>query len=210
MLTLKEAVWVLASYCLGCFTAGYYWVRLRTGQDIRQQGSGTVGARNAGRVLGPAGFMATFLLDFSKGALAVAGARYLDLGGGAVVACILAVVLGHAFPVQLRFHGGKGVAVSLGALLVYDPEIIAILLGVFLPAFVLFRNFSLAGLLAFALAPLAVFFWGMGKGPVAAMCLLAVLVLLLHRRDIREEYARVFSRGVLKNVSAHKRRGTGS
>ena len=74
MLSGKEFSWVLTSYCLGCFTAGYYWVRSRTGLDIRQQGSGSVGARNAGRVLGPGAFLVTFLLDFGKGALAVAGA----------------------------------------------------------------------------------------------------------------------------------------
>jgi glycerol-3-phosphate acyltransferase PlsY len=209
MLTLTEAGWALASYCLGCFTAGYYWVRFRTGHDIRSQGSGTVGARNAGRVLGATGFVATFLMDFGKGALAVAGARYLHLSGVAVIASILAVVIGHAFPIQLRFRGGKGVAASLGALLIYDPRIVGVLLGIFLPAFALLRNFTPAGLLAFALAPLAVFLWGMGKEPVAAMCLLAVLVLLLHRREVREEYARVFSRRVLKDVPAGKHRGTG-
>jgi acyl-phosphate glycerol 3-phosphate acyltransferase len=196
MMTLKEAVWVVASYCLGCFTAGYYWVRFRTGNDIRGQGSGTVGARNAGRLLGPAGFMTTFLLDFAKGALAVAGARYLHLSTAAVIAAILAVVIGHAFPAQLRFHGGKGVAASLGALLVYDPRIVGVLLCIFLPSVAIARNFTLAGLLSFALAPLVVFLLGMGKEPVAAMCLLGILVLVLHRRDIREEYARVFSRRV--------------
>jgi acyl-phosphate glycerol 3-phosphate acyltransferase len=196
MLTLKEAVWVVASYCLGCFTAGYYWVRFRTGDDIRGQGSGTVGARNAGRLLGPAGFMTTFLLDFAKGALAVAGAKYFHLSTAAVIAAILAVVIGHAFPAQLRFRGGKGVAASLGALLVYDPRIVGVLLCIFLPAVAIARNFTLAGLLSFALAPLVVFLLGMGKEPVAAMCLLGILVLVLHRRDIREEYARVFSRRV--------------
>lgn len=196
MLTLKEAVWVVASYCLGCFTAGYYWVRFRTGNDIRGQGSGTVGARNAGRLLGPAGFMTTFLLDFAKGALAVAGAKYFHLSTAAVIAAILAVVIGHAFPAQLRFRGGKGVAASLGALLVYDPRIVGVLLCIFLPAVAIARNFTLAGLLSFALAPLVVFLLGMGKEPVAAMCLLGILVLVLHRRDIREEYARVFSRRV--------------
>jgi glycerol-3-phosphate acyltransferase PlsY len=210
MLTFKEMGWILASYLLGCFAAGYYWVRFRTGGDIRSQGSGTVGARNAGRVLGPAGFMATFLMDFAKGALAVAGAKYLHLSEVAVVASILAVVIGHAFPIQLRFRGGKGVAASLGALLVYDPRVVGVLLGIFLLAFAVFRTFTAGGLLAFALAPLAVFLWGMGKEPVAAVCLLAIVVLLLHRREIREEYARVFSRAVLKKVPVRKNRRTGS
>jgi glycerol-3-phosphate acyltransferase PlsY len=207
MLTAKEVSWVLISYCLGCFTAGYYLVRLRTGQDLRSQGSGAVGARNAGRLLGPAGFLATFLLDFGKGALAVAGARYLRLSNAAVVATILAVVMGHAFPVQLRFRGGKGVATSLGALFAYNPWIGGILAAIFLPAFALIRSFTLAGLLAFALAPLAVFFGGLGNAASSVVCLLAILVLLLHHRNIREEYARLFRGRAVKNTPVHKRRG---
>ena len=62
---------IAACYCLGCFTSGYYWVRWRTGEDVRQLGSGSVGARNVGRVLGGSGFIVVLLLDFTKGALAV-------------------------------------------------------------------------------------------------------------------------------------------
>ena len=70
---MRATVWILVSYLIGCFTAGYYWMRWRTGQDIRRMGSGSVGARNVGRALGASGFTATFLLDAAKGALAVAG-----------------------------------------------------------------------------------------------------------------------------------------
>jgi glycerol-3-phosphate acyltransferase PlsY len=69
MMTAKEMAVILACYGLGCFTAGYYWVRWRTGLDIRRQGSGNVGARNVGRFLGSAGFAITFVLDLAKGAL---------------------------------------------------------------------------------------------------------------------------------------------
>lgn len=198
MLSGRAVSWIVASYCLGCFTAGYYWVRWRTGLDLRQQGSGTVGARNAGRVLGPAGFVVTFLLDFAKGALAVAGARYLQLGGPAMVAVILAVVLGHTWPMQLRFQGGKGISASLGALVAYDPFLAGLLVGLFLPAWALIRSFTLAGLLAFALAPLAVFLWGLGNEPTAALSFLAIVVVLAHRKNIREEFARLFPGRALK------------
>jgi acyl phosphate:glycerol-3-phosphate acyltransferase len=210
MVTGKEASWILTSYCLGCFTAGYYWVRLRTGMDLRHQGSGTVGARNAGRVLGPTGFIVTFLLDLGKGALAVAGANFFQLSGPAVVASILAVVLGHTFPAQLRFHGGKGISTSLGAILAYDPFIAAILIGIFLPAVALIRSFTLSGLLAFGLAPLAVFLGGLGNEPTAAVSFLAIVVLLSHRRNIREEFARVFPGRAVKNGPMQKHGDTDS
>ncbi len=208
MLTGKEFSWVLTSYCLGCFTAGYYRVRARTGLDIRRQGSGSVGARNAGRVLGPTAFLVTFLLDFGKGVLAVAGARYLQLSGVAVVVTILAVVSGHTWPVQLRFHGGKGIATSLGAILTYDPFIAALLLGLFLPALVFIRSFTLSGLLAFTLAPLAVFLWGSGNEATAAVSFLAILVLLSHRRNIREEVARFSPSRAIKSGAAPKHEDT--
>lgn len=208
MLTGKEISWILTSYCLGCFTAGYYWVRFRTGLDIRHQGSGTVGARNAGRVLGATGFLVTFLLDLGKGALAVAGARFLHLSGPAVVASILAVVVGHTFPIQLRFHGGKGISTSLGAVLAYDVVFdtftTVVLVAIFLPAFAVIRSFTLSGLLAFTLSPLVVFLWGWGNEATAVVSFLAILVLLSHRRNIREEFARISPGRAVKNGPVQK------
>src|SRR2546429_7013270 len=104
VMTGKEITAVCASYLLGCFTAGYYWVRWRTGQDIRDQGSGNVGARNAGRILGASAFLGTLLLDLGKGALAVGMALHFGLSPEMVVAAMLAVVVGHNWPMQLRLH----------------------------------------------------------------------------------------------------------
>jgi acyl phosphate:glycerol-3-phosphate acyltransferase len=84
MFTGIELSMILCSYLLGCCTAGYYWMRLRTGQDIRRLGSGNVGARNVGRSLGTSGFAVTFFFDFLKGALAVWLARWMELGGAFV------------------------------------------------------------------------------------------------------------------------------
>lgn len=194
MLSGAEWSWVAAAYGLGCCTAGYYWVRWRTGLDLRQQGSGTVGARNAGRVLGASGFVVTFLLDFAKGALAVGVPRYLGMSSVTQVLAMLAVVLGHNWPLQLRFHGGKGIAAALGALLVYDPALPAILVALFLPGWALVQSLTLSGLLAFGLAPLVTFAWGMGNEATAAMSGLATLLLISHRRNIRTEAARLLPR----------------
>ncbi len=197
-LTGRELVWMVASYLVGCFTAGYYWTRWRAGQDIRQFGSGNVGARNVGRVLGAGGFTVTFLLDLAKGALAVAAALWLGLRPEAVVASMVAVVVGHNWPMQLRFHGGKGIAVSLGALLAYDPFIVLCLVAIFVPIIAVLRNFTLSGMTAFALGPLAVFLCGLDKVEVAAMSFLAILVLIAHRKNIREEIARIAGHRTVK------------
>src|SRR5438105_4769417 len=199
--TGKEVTIVFACYFLGCFTAGYYWVRWRTGQDIRHEGSGNVGARNVGRILGVSGFMTTLLLDLGKGALAVGMALYFGLRPEMVIAAMLAVVIGHNWPMQLRFHGGKGIATSLGVLLAYDSFLLVILAALLLPFLALTRNFTISGLLAFALMPLVAFLCGLETMGVVATSLLAILVLVSHRKNVREEFAKVFPGRPLKETA---------
>jgi len=187
----RDMTFMAICYLLGCFTSGYYWVRWRTGQDIRQLGSGNVGARNVGRLLGRTAFCITLLLDVTKGVIAVALATRAGLSPEGVVACILAVVAGHNWPAQLRFQGGKGVATSIGAMLVFDP-LAALVLGiVFLPLWALVRSFTLSGLLAFGIAPLVLFLAGFDNPPIAALSFLAMLMLITHRKNIREEFTRI-------------------
>src|SRR5437870_1919476 len=200
VVTGKEITTLFACYLLGCFTAGYYWVRWRTGQDIREQGSGNVGARNVGRMLGPAAFVATLLLDLGKGALAVGMAIYFGLRPEMVIASMLAVVVGHNWPMQLRFHGGKGIATSLGVLLAYNSFLLVILAALLLPLLALSRNFTMSGLLAFALSPLVAFLCGLENMEVVAVSCLAILVLVSHQKNIREEFARIFQGGPVKET----------
>jgi glycerol-3-phosphate acyltransferase PlsY len=206
VLSGKEWTWVGLSYFLGCFTAGYYWTRWKTGQDIRQLGSGNVGARNVGRVLGHWGFTITFLLDFLKGVLAVAGAQKLGLSSTAIVLTIGAVVAGHIWPIQLRGLGGKGIATSLGALLAYDPILVLCQIMVFLPVIAILRSFTLSGMVAFAVGPLVAFLAGLENVEVVAAALPAILVLLAHRKNIREEITRFVQPSQLKEspVKMHK------
>jgi len=204
-LSVREVLWIVASYLTGCFTAGYYWTRWRTGQDIRQLGSGNVGARNVGRTVGAGGFTVTLLLDIAKGYLAVFLALAFGLREEAVVVSLVAVVVGHNWPMQLRFHGGKGIAVSIGALLALDPLAVGSLLAVFLPLMVILRNFTLSGMLAYSVGPLVAFLCGLDKAEVAAMSFVAILVLISHRKNIRQEIARMASGGVKEvQVQMHK------
>jgi len=189
--TGQEWLLLAACYGLGCCTVGYYWVRWRTGLDLRFQGSGNVGAKNAGRVVGPSGFGVTLLLDGLKGALAVRLAMYFGATPELKVACMIAVIVGHNWPMQLGFHGGKGIATSVGALLAYDSFIVFIMLAMFLPTIALLRNLNLSGLLAFALAPLGLFLYGAPNVDVAAISFIAILVLISHRKNIREEISRL-------------------
>src|SRR6059036_3935005 len=121
----------LGAYVLGCFTTGYYLVRAVRGVDIRTVESGNVGARNVSHVLGKTGFLITTIGDVTKGVLAVWAARHFLHDERYTAAALLAVVVGHIWPVQLFFRGGKGVATSLGGLLIYDWRLVVAYLLVF-------------------------------------------------------------------------------
>ena len=179
----------LAAYALGCCTTGYYLVRWRTGQDIREAGSGNVGARNVSRLLGWRGFLATVLGDFGKGALAVWGARHFTTDERLVVLAMLGVVAGHLWPVQLRFRGGKGMATSLGALLVCDYQLALAFAFLFAGAFAVLRRTVVPGLFALACVPFASLFLRRGAAEVAGSAMLAGLVLLAHRKNLAAEIA---------------------
>ena len=184
----NQASWIaLGAYVLGCFTTGYYLVRLRTGQDIREQGSGSVGAKNVGRLLGWTGFGLTLLGDFGKGAFAVWAASHWTKDPRYFALALLAVVTGHIWPAQLRFRGGKGVATSLGALLIYDYHLAFAFAFLFAAMFPIVRKTVLPGLFAFLCLPLASYYLKRDSADAVELSILAGLVLVAHRKNLMEE-----------------------
>lgn len=197
---LQSANWhqltgcVLEAYLLGCFATGYYFVRARTGKDLRTIESGSIGARNAGRVLGRTGFMVTLLGDFGKGALAVWIAQTWTGNNHLALCALLAVVFGHLWPVQLWFQGGKGVATSLGALLLFDYRVALMFPVLFLIGFVLMRKTLLPAMFAFACLPMVAWFFNCDNFTVSLLTVLVVLILFAHRRNLTEEFAELAAR----------------
>ena len=118
---LELAFGIALSYAIGTWVAGYYLTRWRIGKDIRELGSGSAGARNTARLLGRSLGLVAFAWDFSKGTLAVLLATTLFADGLVPGIAAVAVVLGHIWPAQLGFRGGKGVAPAAGALIVWQP-----------------------------------------------------------------------------------------
>ncbi|HEX6941505.1 MAG TPA: glycerol-3-phosphate acyltransferase [Gemmatimonadaceae bacterium] len=163
------------SYVLGCFLAAYYVTRWRHGVDIRASGSGNAGARNMARVYGMPYAVLTLLIDGLKGAIAVwAGLHFVGLEW-AGVAALLAAMVGHIWPMQLGFRGGKGVATGLGGILFLDPLVVLTLIGVGAVTFAVTRNFFRSGLLAISLsAPMMAVF----GHDLATVLLVAVATLL--------------------------------
>ncbi len=174
----------LISYGLGCFSSAYYLVRWRTGQDIRTLGSGTAGARNAGRVLGKMGFALAFLGDLAKGALAIWLAQALVVGAVGEAVAFVAVVLGHLFPIQLGLRGGKGAATAYGALLLLQPWVGVACLLIAAIGFAFTRSFTLAGLIAFLAAPLFGYWLAMAQAHWLALVVVVALLLFAHRKNI--------------------------
>lgn len=197
----------VGAYLLGCFTTGYYLVRWRTGQDLRALGSGNAGARNAGRALGRPGFFLTLLGDLAKGALAVSAAQYFTQDARLAGLAMVSVVAGHIWPVQLRFHGGKGIATSLGGLMLYDFRLALALALAFGILYGFLRRITLAGVLAFACLPLLSLYFGQQPARLAYdlpkvvfASLLSGAVVLAHRRNLAQEFSHWLERhGLPKN-----------
>ena len=174
---------LLLGYLLGSIPFGLVFTRAAGLGDIRRVGSGNIGATNVLRAGGKALAAATLLADGGKGAAAVLLAGWA-WGPATAAWAGLAAVLGHLFPVWLRFRGGKGVATGLGVLLAAAPLAGAVACAVWLAMAKLGRRSSLAGLAAFAAAPVAAWaVYGAGRGWLALA--VAALVFARHHANIR-------------------------
>jgi len=180
------------SYLLGSIPFGYILLRIFRGQDVRQTGSGNIGATNVARS-SPALGVLTLFLDALKGAAAVAVTRALfpDQVMLAAIAALFAI-LGHVFPVWLRFRGGKGVATGLGAFVMLAPKIVLIALGIFVVMVFAFRYVSLASIVTVALFPLLAWLLkAYGNTPMVLVFMAAASALIIakHRGNIRRLFA---------------------
>ncbi len=163
-----------AAYVLGAIPFGYLLVRWKTGADVRASGSGNIGATNVLRTTGRSAAIATLLLDILKGALAVWLAGLLTAGDSLwTSAAALAVMAGHAYPVFLKFKGGKAVASFIGAFLVLAPLALLATLVVFVGTVAWSRYISLGSITAAATFPLAVWIILHPPLPVVAAAVIA-------------------------------------
>lgn len=182
-LTVVAAV---VAYLLGCIDSGYYLVRYRTGGDVREQGSGGTGAKNAGRVLGRNGFILVFLLDFLKAVVALLVAYALGSGRTGMAVAAIAVVIGHIAPVQLDFRGGKGGSSALGALLVLTPLVAFTSLFVAGAFYLISRKGTASGVATFALMPAFALAWRSSAPEILGVTAVTAILLVTHRSHFPE------------------------
>jgi len=140
---------VIVAYLLGSIPTAVIVAR-RTGVDIREVGDGNMGARNVARTIGAGPAVIVALCDFLKGAAAILLARAVGLSQGWVLAAAWAAVLGHDFPLFAHFHGGQGLATTLGTLLVLMPLEMAAALGLFGALYLLTHNSDLGASIGLA------------------------------------------------------------
>jgi len=178
---------ILAGYLLGSFPTGFVFVKALKGENIQEIGSGNIGATNVVRAAGMRYGLLVLAVDAAKGFLAVwlagkiSGESNLWMSAAAV-----AVMLGNAFPVFLKFRGGKTFATAAGAFLALAPLAVAAELPVFLGTAVITRHISAGSIVVGATFPLAVWLV-VHPGPeiVAAAAAAGILVLWRHRENIR-------------------------
>jgi len=184
-MTLLAAL-VLA-YFLGAIPFGYLLVKWKTGRDVRASGSGNIGATNVLRTSGRAAGITTLLLDIGKGYLAVWIAGRLGSGSPLWMSlAALAVMAGHAYPVFLKFRGGKAVASFVGSFLCLTPLPLAAVLVVFVGVVAKTRYISLGSIVGAATFPLAV--WLILQPPLSVLVVAVVagvFIIYKHRENIR-------------------------
>lgn len=176
----------LLGYLAGCLNAGYYYVRIFQNKDIRHLGTGTAGARNAGRLYGPWVFSMVFLMDFTKGAVLTLWGRSIGLEYAAV--CAVAVVVGHIWPIQLRFQGGKGVASALGALLFLTPVSLLVITASCVCLRLLGQNLVRSGITGFWLAVVVAMVRYESMPAIIATTVLALLLTFSHRHNFGRKF----------------------
>ena len=185
VLTPANVGLIALAYLLGSIPFGLMLAKLLGGRDVRKSGSGNIGATNVARVAGPAAGISTLLLDAAKVAAAVwLAGRY---SGHSAAMLTLAALLGHCFPVWLKFKGGKGVATALGVFLMLAPLAAFGALAFFLAVVLMWRYVSLGSVSAAAAMPLLIyFFWAPGHAPplVVTFGTLFASALVVFKHDV--------------------------
>jgi len=205
---------ILVSYLLGSIPFGYLLVRVFRGQDLRQTGSGNIGATNVARTGSKWLAIATLVLDALKGYIAVKIAfhltgsyppSFLTAPTGTMMDCTtieicmrimyvtasvagLFAIIGHMFPFWLRFKGGKGVATAVGVFLAIAPAAVGVVLLVFITIVTITRYVSLGSIVSAALFPFAALWLNPETRNVTVMALIvasSLLIIVRHKDNIQ-------------------------
>lgn len=165
---------------------GYLVVKFFHQEDIRQHGSGNVGARNAGRLHGKIAFILIFLGDALKGAGVVVGAIMLHFPEYVQLLGLALAIIGHIKPVTLMFRGGKGISTFIGGVIAFNPLLIPFILLTFLIIYPFSKSFTFSGLGAFLVIPICLVYQGYDWLSCLIITGILCLIFLAHSENIKE------------------------
>ncbi len=180
----------ITAYLLGSIPFGYLLVKIFRGEDIRRTGSGNIGATNVARTGAKGLGIATLALDTLKGLLAVWIASHVAPSGTSALpymsCAALTAVMGHMFPVWLKFKGGKGVATALGVFILLFPKALLVSLAIFILMVAVTRYVSLGSILGAIAFPISAYFiehpdWQ----ALLPTCVIAAMIIAKHHQNIR-------------------------
>lgn len=180
---------IITAYLLGNISTSYIVAKRLAGVDIRTQGSGNAGSTNVLRTLGKKAGALTFIGDVLKGLIAVLISRFIAYGVNldnttCAYIAVVAVVLGHNYPVFLGFKGGKGVATSLGSMLGMNPLVALLCLGFFIIIVAITKYVSLGSILGIGLSPIIMMINHNNKGVLVTL-FLTISVVITHKENIK-------------------------
>jgi acyl phosphate:glycerol-3-phosphate acyltransferase len=152
-------IWLyfILSYLIGSIMFGFLITKIFYRKDIRVQGTGNVGARNAGRLHGKTAFVLIFLGDALKGVLVILAARYLQFSDTVQLLGLALAILGHIKPITLKFKGGKGISTFIGGIITFDPILVPVIILGFSILYTFKKSFTIAGLGALLFIPVVLF-----------------------------------------------------
>jgi glycerol-3-phosphate acyltransferase PlsY len=179
---------LILTYLVAAIPFGLVLTKLFVKKDVRDFGSGNIGATNVVRVAGKKIGLLTLILDGLKGAVMVVAARFLFQNVGNLHLFLVVVgavaILAHVYPVYLNFKGGKGVATTLAILLTLDLDIGLLVIGCWIALFAIFRTASISSVASvFASIFLSIYF-GVPASQVVFCCFIFLIILIRHKENI--------------------------
>jgi glycerol-3-phosphate acyltransferase PlsY len=182
---MKNILFMILSFILGSIPFGIIIAKAR-GVDLKRVGSGNIGATNVLRSLGKGPAVFTLLGDILKGSIAVAIGKYFGLEPIYVGLAGISAILGHNFSLFLGFKGGKGVATSIGVLIVYTPKVAFFTLLIWFIVVFFTKYSSLGAIVSFGLLPVNIILFDFAdKAKVVTAILIALFILGRHNDNIR-------------------------
>ncbi len=185
MISLKYLIIIVIAYALGNISNAYLIGKIFLNKDVRKYGSGNAGATNAIRAFGFKIGLLVFLGDLFKGVAAVLIGHYIEPVYGQYVAGIF-LIIGHNWPAALKFKGGKGIASSIGVMLVINPILSLICFAVGITIAYLTKIVSIGSLIGVSIAPVIaiIFFRPLEKGFFIFTLVLSIMAIFRHRENI--------------------------